>query len=40
LRVAEANNLVIKMYVKNDSSKSGDRKSDHDLATVTVNYSS
>ena len=35
--VAEANSLVIKIYAKN-SGGIGQRKTDHDLATVSLNY--
>lgn len=36
--VAEANNLTIKAYLKNDNSKLASRKSRHDLGTVTIGY--
>jgi hypothetical protein len=38
--VAKANNLVIRIYAKNDATTGGAnaRKSDHDLATVKIDY--
>jgi hypothetical protein len=36
--VSEANNAVIRVYAKNDATGAGNRKSQHDLATVKIDY--
>jgi hypothetical protein len=36
--VAEANNVVIRVYAKNDNGTAASRRSQHDLATVKIDY--
>jgi hypothetical protein len=36
--VSKANNVVIRVYAKNDATGAGNRKSQHDLATVKIDY--
>ena len=38
--VAEANNVAVKIYVRNSAPLAGNRFSEHDLAEMTINYGS